>query len=78
MTFEEAISIAKKTGCKFNACDEYEKGYRFFDNESDADGDCGVVIIKENGRAINFVSFIFDYSPENTPKHIKLQRVKRG
>ena len=42
MTLEKAISIAKGTGCKFNACDEYEKGYRFYDAESDADGDCGV------------------------------------
>lgn len=74
MTLEKAISIAKGTGCKFNACDEYDKGYRFFDTESDADGDCGVVVIKESGRAIGFVTFLLNYSPEVTPKHISLKR----
>ncbi len=77
MTLEKAIRIAKGTGCKFNACDEYEKGYRFFDAESDADGNCGVVVLKETGKAINFVAFLLDYSPEVTPKHISLKTVKR-
>ena len=78
MRLEEAIDIAKASGCKFNACSEYEKGFHFFDKDSDADGDAGVVVVKETGDAINFVTFLLDYAPEVTPKKVEIRKVKRG
>ncbi|MDO5445335.1 MAG: hypothetical protein Q4F31_06935 [Eubacteriales bacterium] len=64
MTFEEAMAIARKLNGNINCCHEYQSAYHFFDKTSDADGDCGIVIMKETGKAMHFVQFLLDYSPE--------------
>lgn len=64
MSFEEAREIAGNLNRNINTCHEYEAAYHFFDKFSDADGDCGVVVMKETGKAMHFVQFLLDYSPE--------------
>ena len=72
LTYEEAKKIALKLNDRFNACNEYEKAYLFYEKtEDETDGDSGAVILKANGKAINFISFILNYHPEKNPKAIK-------
>ena len=71
VTYEQAKEIAVKANKKVNTCNEYKKAYHFFNKENDSVGDNGVVVLKENGRAINWITFILDYHPEKTPKEIK-------
>lgn len=78
VTFDEAYKIAISLTHNIDSCNEYEKAYHFFKKNNDIDGDAGPVVLKENGKAISFVSFL-DYKPERTPKKITLPRkVKRG
>ena len=74
ITYEQAKEIAVKASKKVNACNEYEKAYHFFKKLNDGEfieGDNGVVVLKETGRAINWISFILDYHPEKSPKQIE-------
>jgi len=71
ITYKQAKAIALKANKRVNACQEYEKGYHFFEKEYDGEGDSGVVVVKETGRAINWVDFILDYHPERNPKEIE-------
>lgn len=66
ITFEEALKTAKELKPNIDACDEYDKGY-LFKCEAErymigGDGPC--VILKENGKAINQVTFYDVYRPE--------------
>lgn len=70
-TYEIAKKTALKLNGKLDSCNEYEKAYHFFKKDNDADGDNGVVIVKETGRAINWMAFIMKYHPERTPKQIE-------
>ena len=70
ITYKEAKAIALKANKRVNKCYEFAKGYRFIDKDYDGDGDGGVVVLKETGRAINWVDFILDYHPRN-PKEIE-------
>lgn len=72
ITYEEAKEIALKLSKKVNACKEYNKAYHFYKYDTEIiTGDCGVVVLKDTGRAISFVSFLMDYHPERTPKEIE-------
>ncbi|MBQ9709211.1 MAG: hypothetical protein IJV67_01125 [Clostridia bacterium] len=74
VTYEQAKEIAVKANKKVNTCNEYKKAYHFFKklNEDEiVEGDNGVVVLKENGRAINWITFILDYHPEKNPKEIQ-------
>ena len=65
VTFEEALEKARSIEKVVNGCIEYDKGYLFFDENYDGDGgDDGVVIVKEDGKAIGFVSFLCNYHPD--------------
>ena len=73
ITFEEAKAIAKQANPKINACNEYKEAYHFFEKtDEDIDGDNGVVVMKSNGRAKQFVQFLLDNNPETTPKRISM------
>ena len=71
MSYSECKKIALLLNYNVNSCREYKDAYYFFDNESNADGDDGVVVIKETGKAISFINFILNYSPEKNPKNIE-------
>lgn len=72
LTYAEAKKVALGLSKRVNACNEYEKAYHFFEETSDdIDGDAGVVIMKETGRAVSFVQFILNSHPERNPKRIK-------
>ena len=38
-----------------NACNEYDNAYNFFDKNEEGVGDKSVIILKEDGKALNFV-----------------------
>lgn len=72
MKYEEAKAIALKLNKRFNACREFVKGYHFYEKtDEEIDGDFGAVILKANGRAVNWITFILDYHPEKNPKEIE-------
>lgn len=64
ITYEEAKAIALKANRKVDSCIEYRAAYRFCIKDSDAVGDCGVVVMKEDGSTKGFVQFIYDDEPE--------------
>lgn len=71
LTYNEAKQIATRLNKNVNACNEYNKAYHFFvETDDEIDGDAGVVVIKENGRALSFVPFLLNYHPEKNPKRI--------
>lgn len=77
ITFEEAERIALSKTMDINVCDEYEKGYHFYNKDNDSDGGFGdIVVLKENGRTRTFTQFILDCHPEKNPKRIELEYVK--
>lgn len=71
MTYQEAKRIALNNNRRVNACNEFQKGYYFFEERSgDWFGDSGFVVVKENGRVLNWLSFIRTYHPEVTAKEL--------
>ena len=65
MTYDEAKNIALSLNRRVNACNEYTKAYHFFEErDEEIDGDAGVVVLKDTGRAIDFVQFILSVQPE--------------
>jgi len=68
MTYSEAKETALKRNPDYNACHEYAAGFHFFTKtDAEIDGDSGVVVLKENGRVIDFVPFLLDFHPEKEP-----------
>lgn len=71
MEYDEAKKIALKLNKTINACREFEKAYHFYEKtDEEIIGDFGVVILKSNGKAIDWITFIMDYHPEKTPVEI--------
>ncbi len=56
---------------KVNACIEFDIGHKFFDQNDNRVGDQSIVILKENGNAISFMTFLTDYEPNNKFKKIE-------
>lgn len=71
MNYNEAKEKALKLNGRVNTCREYEKAYHFIDKDYNGDGDNGVVILKETGNAINWITFILNHRPEKNPKEIE-------
>lgn len=71
ITYKEAKEIALNLNKKVNACFEYKAAYRFLDKDFDGEGDAGVIVLKDDGRAINWMAFIMNYHPEKDPKEIE-------
>lgn len=72
VTFEQAKKIALQNNPKVNSCLEYDKGYRFSVKDSNADGDAGVVVVKEDGAAVGFSTFIHKYHPSPKYKRVSM------
>ena len=60
VSYESALKKAKQLKKNIDHCMEYERAYSFSSKEDEFSfgGDGPVVILKENGEAINFVSFV--------------------
>lgn len=71
VNYERAKKIALETIGEINACREFEKAYHFYDKNKDTDGEFGIVILKENGKKLNWVNFILNYHPEKNPKELE-------
>lgn len=71
MSYEKCKEIALNLNDRLNACKEYAKAYQFYEKGNESDGDNGVIVLKSNGKAINFVTFILKYHPEKNPKEIE-------
>lgn len=63
INYEDAIKKAKEIREDINTCYEYENGY-VFSNTDDSNyiggGHAPIVIVKEDGKAINMPQFIID------------------
>ena len=74
VTYEEALKIALSKRPDINTCHEYDKGYWFFDKYYDGEGDSFIVVTKDTGETMNFVSFIHKYHPN--PKFKKREKLE--
>lgn len=59
LSYEEALAIAKSKKEKINGCTEFNNAYSFYYNsgERTVGGDSPIVIMKETGEALNFISY---------------------
>lgn len=72
MKYDEAKKTALQLNGKLNACREFKKAYHFYEKtDEEIDGDFGVVILKSNGKAIDWITFIMNYHPEKNPVEIE-------
>ena len=72
LTYEEAKKIALSLNKGVDACNEYSAAYHFFkDTDEEIDGDAGVVVMKDTGKAKSFPQFIVEDHPERTPNRIE-------
>lgn len=71
MSYGECKEIALSKNSKVDTCREFEEAYHFFEKDNDSDGDNGVVVLKENGKALNWVPFILNYHPNPNAKEIE-------
>lgn len=69
--YEDAKKIALELNSDVNSCYEYDNAYNFFDKNEVGVGDTSVVILKEDGKALNFVNYILDYATSNKMKEIE-------
>ena len=64
MTYQECKAIALENNPNVNACYEYDNAYRFFEKcDIEVVGDFEVVVLKENGKAMGWVQYLFSYNP---------------
>lgn len=56
ISYEEAKKTAFKLSGKVNACREYKAAYHFYEKGADADGDNGVVVLKDKGGRLRSYS----------------------
>ena len=71
ISYDLAKQKALELNSDVNACYEYDNAYNFFDKNEVGAGDKSVVILKEDGRALNFVNYILDYAISNETKEIE-------
>lgn len=71
ISYEDAKKIALELNSDVNACYEFDNAYRFLDKNDDSTGDKSVIILKEDGRALNYVNYIQDYATSNKMKGIE-------
>lgn len=67
-SYEDAKKKALELNSDVNACYEFNNAYRFLDKNDDSTGDKSVIILKEDGRALNYVDYILDYATSNNLK----------
>lgn len=71
ISYEDAKKKALELNSDVNACYEFNNAYRFLDKNDDSAGDKSVIILKEDGRALNYVDYILDYATSNKMKEIE-------
>ena len=71
ISYDLAKQKALELNSDVNACYEYDNAYNFFDKNEVGAGDTSVVILKEDGKALNFVNYILDYAISNEKKEIE-------
>lgn len=66
ITYEEALNIARDLKTNIDNCSEETSAYIFGSHEDDdmIGGDGPVVVLKEEGEAINMTSYIDEFSGE--------------
>ncbi len=59
ITYEEALAKARDLQKGVNKCTEFEDAYAFFTDNGEyrIGGDSPIAILKEDGRALNFISY---------------------
>lgn len=78
ITFEQAKRAALQYDKNINVCYEYKDGYHFLNKNNDNVGYSGIVILKNTGKRINWIDFIFQYHPEKTPRETNLAELKKS
>lgn len=70
VAFEEAKKIAEEKGVCFDTCYEFENAYSFSDSsKADAVGGPGhIVIMKDNGKALGYTTYIVNGYVKGKPK----------
>lgn len=71
ISYEDAKEKALELNGDVNTCFEFNNAYRFLDKNDDSVGDKSVIILKEDGRALNYVDYIMDYATSNKMKKIE-------
>ena len=72
MTYPECKKIALEKNPNVNACYEYDNAYRFVEkSEEEVVGDFEVVVLKENGKVMGWVQYLFAYKPAPELKEIE-------
>ena len=71
LTYAECKNIALERNPKVNACYEYDNAYRFFEKTNiEITGDFDVVVLKETGTAMGWVSYMNKFNPATVLKEI--------
>lgn len=71
ISYDLAKQKALELNSDVNMCYEFNNAYRFLDKNDDSDGDKSVIILKKDGKALNYVNYILDYATSNEMKEIK-------
>ena len=61
LTYDEALSIARKEKSRINHCVEYADAYMFsFETDEESDGgDPPIVVMKQTGETMNMSAYIW-------------------
>ena len=71
LTYTECTNIALKRNPNVNACYEYDNAYRFIEKSNiEITGDFEVVVLKETGKAMGWVSYMNEFHPAADLKEI--------
>lgn len=71
ISYDLAKQKALELNSDVNTCYEFNNAYRFLDKNDDSDGDKSVIILKKDGKTLNYVNYILDYATSNEMKEIK-------
>lgn len=71
ISYDLAKQKALELNGDVNTCYEFNNAYRFLDKNDDGTGDKSVIILKKDGKALNYVNYILDYATSNEMKEIK-------
>ena len=64
LTYSECKKIALEKNPDVNACYEYDNAFRFVEKtDVEIIGDFDVVVLKETGKTMGWVQYLFDYKP---------------
>lgn len=71
ISYDLAKQKALELNSDVNTCYEFNDAYRFLDKNDEGVGDKSVIILKKDGKALNYVNYILDYATSNEMKEIK-------